>query len=89
MCADHGHKSWASVENPYTLIAPKINHERRKAVIMTVDVENGMFVVSPVPCQWPRQRAVALRRLRIAFALRSAGGELRAFFSRASRSSSS
>jgi hypothetical protein len=64
MCADYGHKSWAGVENPYTSVTPKINHERRKAVIMTVNVENGMSVVSPVPCQWPRRRVVALRRQR-------------------------
>jgi hypothetical protein len=43
MCADYGHISWASVENPYTPIAPKINHERRKAVMKTRDAENGMM----------------------------------------------
>jgi hypothetical protein len=43
MRADYGHISWASVENPYTPIAPKINHERRKAVMTMRDAENGMM----------------------------------------------
>jgi hypothetical protein len=42
MRADYGRKSWASVENPYTPVAPKINHGCRKVVMWVVTVENGM-----------------------------------------------
>jgi LSD1 subclass zinc finger protein len=43
MRADYGRKSWASVENPYTPVAPKINHGCRKVVMVTRGAENGMI----------------------------------------------
>jgi hypothetical protein len=53
MYADYGRKSYASVENPYTIIAPKINHGCRKYLIGAWSIEDGLM-----PGAWPALRPV-------------------------------